>query len=213
MKMSSVMGSLANGAVLAAIGVYFFAGERVRETPVATDRPELSPEEWHALVDGGSRIGSGMPEVVEFIDYQCTYCIRSQPYVENFVNSGRGIVIRHYPLAIHAYAEEAAKAAVCAEAQGLFREMHTELLAAADWHGGADWIVVAERVGVPDLRSFGICFDAAETMKRIERDRALAEDHAIRGTPTFVGKNGTHEGSLVSGRTLDRIVSAAAISR
>lgn len=69
--------------------------------------------------------------IVEFSDFECPYCARAYDTVnqikEAYPNDVK-IVYKHFPLSnIHPNAENAAKAAVCAQEQGKFWEMHDKL--------------------------------------------------------------------------------------
>src|SRR5206468_11322854 len=71
-------------------------------------------------------------ELVEFSDFQCPFCQRANPTVEQVLKSyGNRIkfVYRHYPLPNHPNARPAAEAAACAEAQGQFWPYHDRLFA------------------------------------------------------------------------------------
>ncbi len=90
------------------------------------DREKISAA-WPALAQG-TRLVEGSPErvVVEFSDYQCPYCKQAHQVLDSVVREvGGTLVYRHMPLTlIHPEAEGAARAAICAERQGRFREMH-----------------------------------------------------------------------------------------
>ncbi len=51
-----------------------------------------------------------------------------------------GVAYRHLPLPIHPAAEGAARAAICAQRQRRFEEMHARLFETARWHSDTLWI-------------------------------------------------------------------------
>ena len=70
--------------------------------------------------------------IVEFSDFQCPFCSRVVPTIDqimkDYPNDVR-LVFRHNPLPFHQNAPLAAEAAVAAEAQGKFWEMHDKMFA------------------------------------------------------------------------------------
>ena len=69
-------------------------------------------------------------EVIEFSDFQCPYCEREYPVVQQLLSTyGDRIhfVYRNYPLPNHPNAQPAAEAAACAAEQGKFWEYHNRL--------------------------------------------------------------------------------------
>lgn len=76
--------------------------------------------------------------IVEYSDFQCPYCGRAFPTVNQVLKEYNGkvrLVYKHFPLvSIHPHAEKAAEAAECAKAQGKFWEFHDKLFPTqADW--------------------------------------------------------------------------------
>lgn len=76
--------------------------------------------------------------IVEFSDFQCPYCSRAFPTVEQVMKDYNGkvrLVYKHFPLvSIHPHAQKAAEAAECAKAQGKFWEFHDQLFTTqTDW--------------------------------------------------------------------------------
>jgi len=72
-------------------------------------------------------------EIVEFSDFECSYCTDVYPIMKGVVEKyGDKVVFeyRHLPLGFHTYAQKAAEAVECAGAQGKFWEMHNALFEA-----------------------------------------------------------------------------------
>lgn len=68
--------------------------------------------------------------IAEYSDYQCPFCLRFEPTVEQMLKEyGDKItfVYRNFPLSFHENAKPAAIAAECASMQGKFWEMHDKL--------------------------------------------------------------------------------------
>ena len=71
-------------------------------------------------------------EMIEFSDFQCPYCLRADPTVQQVLSTcGDRIrfVYRHYPLPNHPNARPAAEAIACAGEQEKFWQCHDRLFA------------------------------------------------------------------------------------
>lgn len=155
---------------------------------------------WPELISEGHRLdgGSGDVVLIEFSDYQCSFCQRTHPELSDFLSEHKqvGVLYRHLPLAtIHQAAEGAARAAICAEQQARFRQMHDHLFETERWSEDQDWAVEAIEIGIPDVARFVACMDAPATHARLARDRKLADALGVISTPTFVTRNGIFRGA------------------
>ena len=78
--------------------------------------------------------------ILEYSDFQCPFCARSFPTVQQMLKEYSGRVLfayKHFPLnAIHPRAQKAAEASECARDQGKFWEFHDKLFERqSDWTG------------------------------------------------------------------------------
>lgn len=76
--------------------------------------------------------------LIEFSDFQCPFCARAFPTVQQILKEYEGKVLfayKHFPLiSIHPRAQKAAEASECARDQGKFWEFHDKLFEAQeDW--------------------------------------------------------------------------------
>ena len=157
--------------------------------------------------------------IVEFSDFQCPYCRRFTDILEAFAASRSDVrvVFRHYPMdescnpqiprKFHEFACGAARAAVCAQAQGKFWPMHDRLFAQQDKLTASDLQAHAQAVGA-ELVEFDACMAHPDTAARLRRDIDQGAQVGIEGTPTFF-VNGL---KFVGGRSpeeLTKIVDAA----
>ncbi len=94
---------------------------------------------------------------------------------------------------MHKGAFGAARAAVCADAQGQFWEMHDLLFAQPDGLAAAALRGYAARLGL-DAEAFNACLESETSADAVTRDLEEARAAGIRATPTFV-----LNGKLVSG--------------
>ena len=139
--------------------------------------------------------------IVEFSDYQCPYCAKSEPLVASFLEAypnDTRVVFKHFPLtSIHQQAMPAALAAAAAQKQGKFWEMHQLLFANQRSLGAAEFTENARKIGL-DVAKFEADMKSPEVAAAVQEDMKLAQTVGVRGTPTiFVN------GKLLQTRTLD----------
>jgi len=126
--------------------------------------------------------------IVEFADYQCPFCKRSQKVLDQLLYEFKGkvrLAHKDFPLPSHPGAFPAAEAARCAGAQGVFWEYNDLLYIAAPDFSRDDFVRYAGRLGI-DREAFAACLDAKRYRKEIEADIAEGRAWGVRGTPTFV---------------------------
>ena len=129
--------------------------------------------------------------LVEFTDFQCTFCVKFhneafEQLKTQYVAAGKlRVVSHHVPLPFHQFAEPAARAAHCAEAQGKFWQMR-ERLFAANGTLSDDTIKQAAQDAKLDMVQFEACFTSKETAAAVQNDMQQAKVVGIEATPTFV---------------------------
>ena len=124
--------------------------------------------------------------LIEFSDYECTYCKTAEPVVQKILQAyGDKIrfVYRDYPLDFHANARPAAQAARCAEQQGQFWPYHVKLMASQQLHR-QQYQAIADTVGL-DREQFDACLESDDFNAAIDRDVADGEAAGVSGTPAF----------------------------
>ena len=108
--------------------------------------PRLEALEWELLIDPpraeltATSLIRGNPEapitLMSFSDYQCPYCIRSEPVLNEVLARYPDrvrLIHRHFPLdSIHPFARPASEASMCAEEQGRFWDFHDAIFARED---------------------------------------------------------------------------------
>jgi protein-disulfide isomerase len=139
--------------------------------------------------------------ITEFSDYQCPYCARNEPLIADMLKAypeKARFVFKHFPLvSIHQNAMPAAKAAVAAQKQGKFWEMHEKLFTNQRALGEQQIKQYAQEIGL-DMAKFETDMNSPEVQKQIQDDMALANKVGVRGTPTvFVN------GKILQSRSLD----------
>ena len=131
--------------------------------------------------------GSPMAPVllVEFSDFQCPYCAAARPVLERIVAESRGkvrLAYKHFPLPAHSHAKLAAQAAVAAQNQGKFWELHDMMFQNQAHLERTDLLGYARRLGL-DMARFERDLDSEATRRRVEADRAEGRRLGVDGTP------------------------------
>jgi protein-disulfide isomerase len=125
--------------------------------------------------------------IVEFSDFQCPFCQRANPTVDQVLKTyGDKIrfVYRHYPLPNHPDARPAAEAAECADEQGRFWPYHDQLFANVSRLSGPDLLQHAKAAGL-DAPTFAECVDSRRFKGKVESDLKDADEAGVSGTPAF----------------------------
>jgi protein-disulfide isomerase len=156
------------------------------KTPV---RITLEPPRQTVSAAGSPAKGAaGAPiEMIEFSDFQCPYCLRANPTVEQVLRTyGDRIrfVYRHYPLPGHPNARPAAEASACAAEQGKFWPFHDRLFANPTKLGDADLKQAAAELGL-NTPQFNSCVDTHKFRAQVDADLKAGEEAGVNGTPAF----------------------------
>jgi len=94
------------------------------------------------------------------------------------------LIIKHYPYKYRDYSHLAAEAALAAQDQGKFWEMHHLLLKNYPDLERKSLIRYARELGL-DMKRFTHSLDTMKNAQIIERDKKLATDMDLYNTPTF----------------------------
>ena len=137
--------------------------------------------------------------LVEYGDYECQYCGKVHPIIQDLVHRlGQQqirYIFRHFPIrSIHAHAMLAAEAAEAAGSQGKFWEMHDLLF---DAHGEltrTDLLSYAETLEL-DLNQFEHELDSHMHAEKIEADFYSGVRSGVNGTPTFFVNGSRYDGA------------------
>lgn len=134
--------------------------------------------------------------IVEFGDFQCPYCREAEASLRTIMNrypDDVRIVFRNLPLTqIHPNAKTAAEAAVCADRQGKFWEMHDAMYEDQSALSADSLESTAARLGL-NRASFTACLEDGAAARSLEIDGKAALELGLDGTPYF----------FINGRPLD----------
>ena len=140
-------------------------------------------------VDGSPSRGPEAASVVlvEFADFECPFCQKIAPQLDALWEKRKEklrFVYKFMPLSMHPHGEQAARAAIAAQNQGKFWEMHHQLFANGDRLEPSDLEGYAKAIGL-DLAKFRDDLQSPATTARIASDRKLADELGVKGTPTI----------------------------
>jgi protein-disulfide isomerase len=147
-----------------------------------------APRQNVAAAKGAAKGPANAPiEIIEFSDFQCPFCQRANPTVDQVLKTyGDRVrfVYRHFPLGNHPAARPAAEASQCAAEQGKFWEYHDTLFANPSRLGDADLKQHAAGLGL-DTKQFNACVDTHKYKAQVDADMEAGEDAGVNGTPAF----------------------------
>ena len=151
--------------------------------------------------------------LVEYGDYQCPYCGRAFPIVQEVrrrLGDQLRFVFRHFPLTqIHEHAEHAAEVAEAAAAQGKFWPMH-------DWLFTHQFALDDESL-LEGVRDLGLDVERvrreladATHRARVREDFSSGIKSGVNGTPTFYINGVRHDADYGLETLIAAIETAAA---
>ncbi|WP_069812580.1 Na+/H+ antiporter NhaA [Streptomyces sp. TP-A0874] len=166
-------------------------GETDADLPRTLDRP-VDPATDHVKGPVDAPL-----TLVEYGDYECPFCAHAtgvaQELRQRFGDRLR-YVYRHLPLPdVHPNAELAARAAIAADTQGRFWQMHDLLFTHQHELEIDDIVGYAAQAGL-DVEIFLRDLESEETAARIRADVASAEASGASGAPTFFIGDRRHTG-------------------
>lgn len=148
----------------------------------------LEPLRTEVAATGPAKGVPGAPvTIVEFSDFECPYCSRLIPTLEEVMqkygNQVR-LVFRQFPLSIHPDAPKAAEAALCANEQGKFWEMHDAMF--HDQKGLAVDGLKAKAVTLGlKADQFNQCLDSGKFAAAVKADMEAGEAVGVNSTPAM----------------------------
>ncbi|HEY6894639.1 MAG TPA: thioredoxin domain-containing protein [Rhodanobacteraceae bacterium] len=169
--------------------------QRVREQYLDTLKAKTNvrvlldpPRQQVSAAKGETKGPANAPiELIEFSDFQCPFCQRANPTVDQVLATyGDRIhfVYRHFPLPSHPNARPAAEASQCAAEQGKFWAYHDKLFANPSRLSEADLKQQAAELGM-DSTKFNACVDSHKYKDQIDTDVQAGEAAGVNGTPAF----------------------------
>lgn len=126
--------------------------------------------------------------IIEFSDYQCPFCKRAEPVIEQVLElypDQVRFVFQHFPLDnIHPRARAASEAALCAGDQDKFWPYHALLFGDGASLEVAGLEAAAEQAEL-DLDRFRTCVEERQYQAVVEADLSSGRKVGVTGTPAF----------------------------
>jgi len=144
-------------------------------TLVTSDDPSFGPRDAQVVI-------------VEFSDFQCSFCQQVQPVIKEILkNYGDKVlfIYRDFPLLDdHPQALLAAMAAECAHEQGQFWEMHDKIFDNQNEIIDTNLKTYAVQIGLNSIQ-FNDCLGSGKYLEEIENDLLDGYNVGVQATPTF----------------------------
>lgn len=142
---------------------------------------DVNTKDAYALGDRNAPV-----ELVEFADYQCPYCQKVAPQLEQLKKEfgpKLTVVFKDFPLSMHPNAEKAAEASRCAGEQGKYWEYHDLLFNSQEIKPNE----LKEHANALKLDSnrFDACLDKGTEAAAVKKDLDEAMSLGLTGTPSF----------------------------
>jgi len=161
----------------------------------------------HAPVKGPD---SAPISLVEFSDFECSYCAQMIPVISKLMASYPTQIrlsFKHYPLSQHKLAPLAHEAAAAAADQGKFWEMHDLIFATSDKLTRADLIAKAKQLNL-DVPRFTKDLDSHRFKAAVDYDRQEGDRLGVDGAP-FYFVNGHSVSGAVSLTDFKKVIDGA----
>ena len=146
-----------------------------KDSQVAADHPRRGRE-------------SAEIKIVEYSDFQCPYCRKSESSLRQVLKKYGDrvqLVYMDFPLSFHQHAMEAAIAARCADEQGHFWAYHDALFANPSGLSTSALKTTAAELGLEPV-SFDTCLDERRYESAVAADMRQGERAGVSGTPYFI---------------------------
>ena len=124
--------------------------------------------------------------VVEFFDYNCPYCRRAKPALQELLafDPNVRLVYREWPI-LGDGSIFAAKAALASRNQGKYEDFHWAMMGMTGRAEEASVLRIAKEIGL-DIEKLKADMDSAEIDEHIQTSMRLTQSLGFSGTPSFV---------------------------
>jgi protein-disulfide isomerase len=170
---------------------------QAKKTPIA---PKYAEAVFHHAGDPVTGNSNGRVTLVEFFDYRCSHCMAMSPILHSIVskNADVRVVYKEFPIRGKT-SVFAAKAALAANNQGKYIELHDAMLD-SDNLDETKVLSLAKSVGL-DVDKLQTDMNSVAIEEAIRENYELARQMGIYGTPTFyiAPNNASDYAYLISG--------------
>lgn len=135
--------------------------------------------------------------IVEFMDYNCGWCKRSVGEVKQLLDTDKNVKVlfKEFPI-FGEDSEYAAKAALAANLQGKYWELHQALFAVEGHVNAAVVDDTASKLGI-DVARMKADMEKPEITKQIDNNHGLGQLLQLSGTPAFIIDQNVSPGYIV----------------
>ena len=128
---------------------------------------------------------NGSVTMVEFFDYQCPHCKEMAKVVEDYTKQDKNLKIIFKEFPIFPGSTYAAQAALAANMQGKYFELHNALMAEKNPLTEESVLAAAKRVGL-NIAKMKKDMESDSVKNELKQNLELAEKLGLAGTPAFV---------------------------
>lgn len=124
--------------------------------------------------------------VIEFFDYNCHFCKKAFEQIQSIIDADKNVkvVFKEFPI-LSQSSEDAAKWALAAHKQGKYFAFHQKLMEHQGSLSANVFEDTAKEVGL-DVKKAKTDIGKPEITLQLEKNRALANQLGIGGTPAFI---------------------------
>ncbi len=125
--------------------------------------------------------------LVEFTDYQCPFCSRARPTINQVLGTYKGkvrYVLKDFPLSFHRESEKAHEAAHCAGEQGKYWELNKKIWDNQKSIKPEDLKKYATELKL-NTAKFNECLDSGKFQELVQTNQQQGEQLGVSGTPAF----------------------------
>jgi protein-disulfide isomerase len=165
-----------------------------RATPKLLEDPVAIP------VNGDPVLGppNARVTVVEFSDFQCPYCavavVKLNDVLKAYPNDVK-LVFKQYPLEMHSQAALAAEAALAAQHQGKFWQLHDAMYADRTHLSRQNILAMAGKIGL-DVKRFEEDWDSPAIRQALAKEQQEGDAVGVNATPTIFIDGQRYNGDL-----------------
>lgn len=155
--------------------------------------PSLSPQQIALLYNprGNTLLGNpnGNVTLVEIFDYQCPYCRKMTPVIEQLVKNNPNVrVVYKEILLFGPTSEPATRAALAAQLQGKYLQMHDALMKAPEPLDQQQIMQIAKSLKL-DTRKLAADMNSSAVSQQIQENSQLSDQLNITAAPVFIIAN------------------------
>jgi len=176
------------------------AGIRADLERIANEPPAVLDDPVKINVAGDPMLGPANARItiVEFSDFQCPYCSKAVLQLKEVMRQMPNevkVYYKQFPLDIHSEAESAAEAALAAQAQGKFWELHDLMYAGFPDLSRARILGYAKQINL-NIPKFTADWDSHKFKARVEAEEQEGIVAGVSGTPSFYFNGRKYNGAF-----------------